>query len=394
MNSYSCKSDFTQTYVAAYDAWGKQTITKNTLNLRRGYCQHEHWNEFGLIDMNGRFYDPQLGRFLSPDPYVQAPNNPQNFNRYSYCLNNPLKYTDPSGEFCVGAVIAGAIIGLYMGGTLANKSYNPIKWDYGSGQTWRYMGYGAIVGAASGYVGAEIAASGCAFANTTSIAMSSLINSVGTAAYTNGQTNIGISFGAFSIDLTNNKLGFIGKKGNKTIENVGYGLGALANVSDVLMGLSPQKVDLVTEHSDGVGHSAIVEHGTTTGGSYEIPDPNGIISVGPDYDVNGAKGTWHYTHGKNTWNTYSNGSANHPIWRETLRVNLKTINKYADFINQKVTAGTFRYSVEFSSCVTHTSIALNLSGIVNIGIHPYLLHAQMYLRNIGFRPCLYSYLIQ
>ncbi|MCR5696877.1 MAG: RHS repeat-associated core domain-containing protein [Marinilabiliaceae bacterium] len=53
--------------------------------------------EFGLIDMNGRFYDPQLGRFLSPDPYVQDMTNPQNFNRYSYCLNNPLKYTDPSG---------------------------------------------------------------------------------------------------------------------------------------------------------------------------------------------------------------------------------------------------------------------------------------------------------
>ncbi|MBQ3635809.1 MAG: RHS repeat-associated core domain-containing protein, partial [Bacteroidales bacterium] len=44
-----------------------------------------------------RMYDPTVGRFLSPDPYVQDGTNPQNFNRYSYCLNNPLKYTDPSG---------------------------------------------------------------------------------------------------------------------------------------------------------------------------------------------------------------------------------------------------------------------------------------------------------
>ena len=80
-----------------YDAWGKQTITKNAMGLTRGYTGHEHWNQFGLIDMNGRFYDPLIGRFLSPDPYVQAPYNLQNFNRYSYCLNNPLKYTDPSG---------------------------------------------------------------------------------------------------------------------------------------------------------------------------------------------------------------------------------------------------------------------------------------------------------
>ncbi|MBR2195529.1 MAG: VCBS repeat-containing protein [Salinivirgaceae bacterium] len=84
-------------FSAAYDAWGNQTISTNAIGLTRGYCGHEHWNQFGLIDMNGRFYDPLIGRFLSPDPYVQAPDNPQNFNRYSYCLNNPLKYVDPTG---------------------------------------------------------------------------------------------------------------------------------------------------------------------------------------------------------------------------------------------------------------------------------------------------------
>jgi hypothetical protein len=55
-------------------------------------------------------YDPRLGRFLSPDPFVQAPTDPQNFNRYSYCLNNPLKYTDPSGESIIAAIIIGAIV--------------------------------------------------------------------------------------------------------------------------------------------------------------------------------------------------------------------------------------------------------------------------------------------
>ena len=54
--------------------------------------------EFDIINMNGRLYDPVLGRFFSPDNYVQMPDNSQNFNRYSYCLNNPLKYTDPSGN--------------------------------------------------------------------------------------------------------------------------------------------------------------------------------------------------------------------------------------------------------------------------------------------------------
>ncbi len=49
--------------------------------------------------MNGRIYDPTLGRFLQADPHIQAPNNSQSYNRYSYVLNNPLSYTDPSGFF-------------------------------------------------------------------------------------------------------------------------------------------------------------------------------------------------------------------------------------------------------------------------------------------------------
>ena len=49
--------------------------------------------------MNGRIYDPTLGRFLQADPFIQAPINSQSYNRYSYVLNNPLSYTDPSGYF-------------------------------------------------------------------------------------------------------------------------------------------------------------------------------------------------------------------------------------------------------------------------------------------------------
>ncbi len=66
--------------------------------LDRGYTGHEHFTEVGLIHMNGRMYDPHIGRFLSPDNYVQNPYNSQNFNRYGYVLNNPLMYNDPTGE--------------------------------------------------------------------------------------------------------------------------------------------------------------------------------------------------------------------------------------------------------------------------------------------------------
>jgi len=64
----------------------------------RGFTGHEHYPELRIINMNGRLYDPVIGRFFSPDRYVQIPDFTQSFNRYSYCLNNPLHYTDPSGN--------------------------------------------------------------------------------------------------------------------------------------------------------------------------------------------------------------------------------------------------------------------------------------------------------
>ncbi len=65
----------------------------------RGYTGHEHVDAIGIIHMNGRIYDARIGRFLQADPFIQAPKNSQNLNRYSYVLNNPLSYTDPSGHF-------------------------------------------------------------------------------------------------------------------------------------------------------------------------------------------------------------------------------------------------------------------------------------------------------
>lgn len=56
-------------------------------------------NDFDVIHMGGRTYNPHLGRFMHADPFVQAPSNLQNYNRYSYVLNNPMSMTDPSGYF-------------------------------------------------------------------------------------------------------------------------------------------------------------------------------------------------------------------------------------------------------------------------------------------------------
>ncbi len=67
-----------------------------------GFTGHEMVDDMGLIHMNGRIYDPKIARFLQTDPFIQAATNTQNFNRYSYVMNNPLNATDPSGFFFKG----------------------------------------------------------------------------------------------------------------------------------------------------------------------------------------------------------------------------------------------------------------------------------------------------
>ncbi|MGQ9426464.1 RHS repeat domain-containing protein [Gilvimarinus sp. F26214L] len=67
------------------------------LTTRRGFTGHEHLDRTGLIHMNGRIFDPTLGRFISADPIVQAPTYSQSYNRYAYVFNSPLSFADPSG---------------------------------------------------------------------------------------------------------------------------------------------------------------------------------------------------------------------------------------------------------------------------------------------------------
>ncbi len=97
--------------------------------------------------MNGRMYDAVLGRFLSPDNYVQDPYNTQSFNRYGYVWNNPLNNSDPSGEFLVSALI-GAAIGVITNG-ISNLVNNRAFFE-GAGSAALY---GAIGGAVSFGIG-------------------------------------------------------------------------------------------------------------------------------------------------------------------------------------------------------------------------------------------------
>jgi RHS repeat-associated protein len=97
----------------AYDAWGKRRNTNGsddpagavTSATTRGFTDHEHISSVGLVNMNGRVYDPELGRFLSADPIVPSIFMSQALNRFSYVYNRPLSITDPTGYFGAAEIV-------------------------------------------------------------------------------------------------------------------------------------------------------------------------------------------------------------------------------------------------------------------------------------------------
>jgi RHS repeat-associated protein len=187
----------------------------------------EHWDDFTLINMNGRMYDPMIGRFLSPDPYVQSPDYSQNFNRYSYALNNPLKFTDPSGEwihFVIGAVIGG-VFNWAMNGAQFNAA--------GIG----HFAVGALAGALGAGIGSGVSA---ALAGSSAAGGGFAAGFLGTATiYSSGFVGGAIAGGAAGITS-----GFTTGFGNSLVakENIGEmfengGKGALiGGISGIVYG--------------------------------------------------------------------------------------------------------------------------------------------------------------
>ena len=140
----------------SFDAWGRRrdpqtwalygvtNASPSALYFDRGYTGHEHLEKFDLINMNGRMYDPTLCRMLSVDNYNNNVSSTIGMNRYAYALNNPLKYTDPSGQWVhivIGAAVGGVI-------NLGIKAYQGKIHSWGDG----FVAFG--IGAAAGALGA------------------------------------------------------------------------------------------------------------------------------------------------------------------------------------------------------------------------------------------------
>ena len=132
--------DLVQHY--GYSPYGNQHYQNNAyaLELSNRYTGQILDDDTGLYYYNARYYDPEIGRFIQPDTVFPADPaaTSQALNRYSYCNNNPLLYTDPSGNiFGLDDILVAVIAGAILGGASSAAS---------GGDFWKGAAYGALSG--------------------------------------------------------------------------------------------------------------------------------------------------------------------------------------------------------------------------------------------------------
>jgi hypothetical protein len=194
-----------------------------------------------------------------------------------------------------------------------------------------------------------------------------------------GQTSVGISFGFASYNFTNNEWdGIWNWSENSTLENVGYSLGTLGNLSDILTGFSPGSVEVGTKKGM-VGHTQAKK------------GDNVLIDYGPNESKIGLAP-------KKCVNNYMEHKYGDKFIKSDELIGGKYLNvnglNYKTFSNYSSNIKSGNYLIPFNDCVVKVSRALNYSGVFNIGIHPKLLYYQLLLRSQGVNAYNYSHYLQ
>ncbi|MBP3392298.1 MAG: RHS repeat-associated core domain-containing protein [Clostridia bacterium] len=156
----------------SYDTWGKILSIKDgsgnaitsaghigNINPMR-YRGYYYDTETGLYYVSSRYYDPEIGRWISPEPNVDYGDFDEGagllgYNVYAYCANNPVMFKDETGEsITLACVLIGAGIGLLAGGGFG--VYRASKKGYSPSDGWKYWKYVVGYGVAGGAVGALV----------------------------------------------------------------------------------------------------------------------------------------------------------------------------------------------------------------------------------------------
>ena len=238
-----------------YDPWGArrnptdwtQKDNRTSWIVNRGYTGHEHIDAFGIINMNGRVYDPLTAQFFSPDPVLTDAGNWLDYNRYGYCLNNPFRYTDPSGYTWWaenGNMVISTTASIIVGGVVAIATA-------GTGVP-AMIASGIAAGAAGGFTGGAVgtAIAGGSFNDAMKAGLQGAAIGVfsgafggaagGLAATAVGNA-IGSSFGGFLGGALQGAAGgaaggFVGGSLNAWMSGASFGDGLLAGLKGAGMG--------------------------------------------------------------------------------------------------------------------------------------------------------------
>ncbi|QHH96414.1 RHS repeat domain-containing protein [Acinetobacter dispersus] len=223
----------------SYDPWGKRrnvdgTVSTDTLkgkSSRHGFTSHEMLDSIGLIHMNGRVYDPSIGRFISADPTIDGADNLQGYNRYAYVHNNPGTLLDPSGYGFIkklGREISR--VGKQIGGAVKNGVLNVL--DDWLGSCSRAAGDCAVtVGMTKGGE-----------------------NNQGQGGYNTGRNTVQPFIG-FGGSNNNYRLGFSYQNGELSYNKLGYQNGAMGilNENPIIYTTDVMKGwDQLIRHFDGI----------------------------------------------------------------------------------------------------------------------------------------------
>jgi RHS repeat-associated protein len=364
-----------------------RTTDKQTKDLFQGktYEDLTKWYDF-----HARQYDASLGRWFGVDPKagVMPYNSP-----YSAMMNNPVMFTDPDGELPILIPMA---IGAIAGGITGHKL------GKANGATgWKMFGYiagGSVVGGLSGMAGFGIAGSGAAFSNTLAIGVSSSLFSTGMNLISGGSSPVVSSFGAFSINWSDNSIGYLGKKGNSGWENFGYAMGALANLNDINNLIDASKATLYTQESyadgskDLISHTGIIDDSSNKSLMSFGPNDNKIGTGGLKDQIGSAKSAigGHY---KKFAIAIRRGTSEYPVPINLSKSIELSVNKHL-FAGLRGFSKVLPYQGATVNCVNVSSLGLWLNGIPNFGIHPYLLHYSIVAYNNGFRPDIFGHFFQ
>ncbi|MEQ6341033.1 MAG: hypothetical protein M3A44_05110 [Gammaproteobacteria bacterium] len=271
----------------SYDAFGKLRLTNgqdspSLLSASRGYTGHEHyWGAGqGLINMNGRVYDPSLARFTSADPYIHNPSDSQELNRYSYVTNNPLKYTDPTGYKKVWQqkwfretvkVVVAVVAAAYTGGAA----------------------YSAFMGSAISSAGGAMAITGAQYAAAT--ASATIVSGMASGAVAGGIMGNGSLKGAVGGATTGMLFGAVNASGVSGFSKV-LASGTVGGITTDAQGGRFEdgfKMSGITS-SMNWGYEKAVNFGANPlpgenlpGGAYSTVDAQGLPAVPPRTNVFG-----------------------------------------------------------------------------------------------------------